>query len=387
MSGVLFFDQGITDLVSVIPPGAQLTPSSKISSAQVGKVPGRRGGNGLWGGYDWRKHAATRDDVRAWSVAGASIGVLAGRYPGIDIDCTDPTLAETIQDLALTRLGWAPIRTGRPPKRLLMYRTSEPFGRLRLWVIAGGTHHLVEILGEGQQYLVSGIHPGTLKPYAWSEPLDRITAAALTAITVEDARAFLDDLAARMQQQGHVIEREGDGRATARAAVEQAALVAPSLELLRRAVECVPNTNALFPERTHYLRMGYAIRAAVGPEIDEGQAIFSAWASRWLGNDRASGNDPETVLADWRRMRGPYAVGWNWIAEQARPFGFDDAALDFTATGRRSAEDTGTLVAPLHSDQWLADQVAEAQRGVLRYVPTSEQFIVWNGSWWVPDAD
>src|ERR1035437_5518216 len=60
------FANGFTDLVSVIPPGAKLTPSSKIPQAQVGKVPGKRLPNGLFVGYDWRKAVTTADDVRAW---------------------------------------------------------------------------------------------------------------------------------------------------------------------------------------------------------------------------------------------------------------------------------------------------------------------------------
>jgi hypothetical protein len=44
------------------------------------------------------------------------------------------------------------------------------------------------------------------------------------------------------------------------------------------------------------------------------------------------------VRADWRRIKGPYSVGWSWIAEQARAFGFNDAAIDFDAIEERPTD-------------------------------------------------
>src|ERR1035437_2703550 len=144
------FANGFTDLVSVIPPGAKLTPSSKIPQAQVGKVPGKRLPNGLWVGYDWRKANATAADVRAWmhSEEPANVGLRADRFPGVDIDVMDDSIAQIITQEAYAFLGDAPERIGKPPKRLLMYRTDEPFGRMRLWFDQNGQHHLVEILGQ-----------------------------------------------------------------------------------------------------------------------------------------------------------------------------------------------------------------------------------------------
>ena len=54
--------------------------------------------------------------------------------------------AETIQRIAIETLGPAPVRVGQAPKRLLMFRTAEPFGRMRLWFTVGEKQHLVEVL-------------------------------------------------------------------------------------------------------------------------------------------------------------------------------------------------------------------------------------------------
>jgi putative DNA primase/helicase len=382
------FTNGFTDLVSVIPPGAKLTPSSKIPQAQVGKVPGKRLPNGLWVGYNWRKENATAEDVHGWMTTNepANVGVRADNFPGVDVDVTDPDLAEIIEQEAIAFLGVAPVRIGKPPKRLLMYRTDEPFGRMRLWFDKEGVHHLVEVLGQGQQYLVHGIHPQTLQPYTWDEDLAGYEAADLTLLTRARADAFLTKLCETLTLLGlDNITREGDGRPITHAAGEQTALRAPSLDLLREAVRKIPNTNETFPDRTSYLKMGYAVRAAGAEDLDEAYNIFSEWAASWEGNARADGNDPATVLGDWRRMRGDSSVGWNWVAEQARPHGFDTTALDFEALDERpSDKPTG---APRLSDQWLADRVVAAQRGNLRFVPQKGQFLAWSQTRWQPDAE
>ena len=241
------YRQGITDLVSVIPPGATLAPSSKIPWQHLGKVPGRRLPSGLWAGYDWRKSEPCIDDVRGWAAHGANVGVRGDRFPAVDIDCPDAALAEIIERVAREMLGPAPVRTGKAPKRLLMYRAAEPFGRMRLWLTYNGTPQLVEILGQGQQYLVYGTHPSTLQPYAWNAGVAALRADGLTVITREQATAFFDYLAEALEVVGVTrAEREGDGRpVTRRAAADQSALVAPSLDALHEAVAVIPNTNEL----------------------------------------------------------------------------------------------------------------------------------------------
>lgn len=382
----LLFELGYTDLVSVIPPGAQLTPTSKIATSSIGKVPGRKLPNGLYAGYDWRKVRPSLEDVRRWLVDGASVGLLANRFPGVDIDCTDAGLAQIIEDAAIAKLGIAPKRTGRAPKRLLMYRTSEPFSRMRLYIKKGNDQHLVEILGEGQQYLVHGIHPATGKPYEWDGSIPH--SESLCSITREMAEEFLTYLASVLDMLSvGTVTREGDGRRRQRnAAGDQAGLVAPSMDLLHEAVALIPNNNDLFPDREDYIRMGYAIRAASGDEIEDGYPIFAEWAGKHESDGRVAGN-PETWQQDWVRMKPPFALGWSWIAEQARAFGFSDADLDFEAFADAPRPTESVIEAPIYSDQWLADKVVAARNGELRYVPQKGVWVVWNSGRWQPDAE
>lgn len=379
------YEAGFTDLVSVIPPGAQLLPSSAISQASVGKIPGRRHASGLWAGYNWRIADATLDDVRQWVIEGANVGLRASRFPGVDIDCADERLARLIEDAALAHLGPAAVRVGRAPKRLLMYSLApgaEPFGRMRLWITreedGQPVKHLVEILGEGQQYLVHGTHPSG-RAYEW---LTDPTMMDEAEITRELATAFLDQLQDIIVKDGiGAVEREGDGRrATHVPAADQQALLAPSIEVLRDAVALIPNADAMFPDRTDYLRVGYAIKAAAGPQDDDGFEIFAEWASRWDGGVN------ETVREDWRRMTGAKAVGWSYLAELARPFGFNDATLEFEVEAEvvRQEQDEA---APELSDQWLAEHIVARYRSVLRYVPQKSSWLVWDSTRWEIDAE
>lgn len=378
---------GFTDIVPVIPPGAQLTPSSRIPPTHIGKIPGKRLPNGLWAGLDWRRHAATPEDARQWALDGASIGLRADRFPGVDIDSLDEGLSRIVQQAAEAKLGPAPVRVGRHPKRLLMYRTEQPFGRMRMHVTRDGQQHLIEVLCQGQQYLVAGTHPTTLKPYEWLGTGMPDRPEQLTTITREQVVAFFDYVADVLAMLSvDKVEREGDGLVRERAAAtEQSELKAPSLEVLRQAVRVIPNTNDLFPERDDYIRMGYAIRAAAQDDQEEGYAIFAEWAAKWEGNGRHAGNDADVVLADWRRFRPPFSVGWHFIAEQARAFGFNDAGIEFEVVDNGGGETRAP--APFHSDQWLAERVVERQRGILRYVPQRAFFLAWDGARWQPDAE
>ncbi len=379
------FHAGVVDLIPVIPPNAPLSPKSKVSPTALGKIPGRRNANGLWGSFNWRTFVATLDDVRQWVNDGANTGLRTTRFPAVDIDCKDANLAQIIQDLALAQLGPAPIRTGNPPKRLLLYRTTEPFGRMRLWISKGETEHLVEILGEGQQAVMVGTHPSG-RQYEWQGEPD----SPLTLITVATATTFLDVLQNTIENLGlGVVKREGDGRrVTHIAASNQAALRAPSLESLQECVAAIPNSDALFPGRTDYLRVGYAIKAAAGPEHEEeGCELFVEWAGRWDGGV----TPPEQAREDWRRMTGGASVGWAYLCELARPHGFNAASYDFDLIeGAAPPAPTGSLSgssAVRYSDQWLADEVIALNRSVLRFVPQRGTWLVWDGSRWVVDAE
>lgn len=376
---VALYEKGYLDLISVIPPNATLAAGSSITASALGKAPGRRLGNGTWAGYNWRAHAATWDDVQRWAEQGANIGLRSKHFPGLDIDSLDESVATTVEELALKLLGHAPVRIGRPPKRLLMYRTDKPFPRMRL-ILKGpdGVSHLIELLCDGQQYLVHGTHPVTKLPYTWSVEVG--PAAELTAITQEQVAGFFELVAAHFKAQGFTVDVGGN--AAQRQTVPQAELKAPSIAELAKAVAVIPNDDNVAPTREDYIRMGYAIKAASGDE-EGGFDIFAEWAGRHAADDRVSGN-PETWRSDWRRMAGPFSVGWDYIRSLARGHGYNDAANDFDAPQAAPAAPAAPVVQLSDSD--LANRCVAALGHQLRYVPLTGKWLLWDGRRWAPDT-
>ncbi len=384
------YDAGFKELVSVIPPAAPLSEMSKIAADQAGKAPGRQNAHGTWGGYAWQDYTPTANDIERWDRAHANIGLKAGRYPALDIDVVNEQLARIIADMAVRALGKAPLRVGRYPKRLLMYRTDEHIGRMRLRFRDGkGVEQLVELLGEGQQYVIAGIHPVTREPYSLDQDITARGPRCLRKITREDVEKFFADLVETLEMTGcEIIHADTAAeKAVERQKVDQASLVADSIERLSAALKMVPNTSAHFPDRDDYIRMGYAIKAAAGPDNEnEGLALFTEWAMSW----EEGFNAVETIEADWGRMHPPYEIGWEWIQEKARAFGwkvevdeFDTVELDDSFTDLIASPSEGPIE---YSDGALASRLARLHVSDIRYVAGGLGWIAWDGVKWARDV-
>ncbi|MCU4654492.1 bifunctional DNA primase/polymerase [Roseibacterium sp. SDUM158016] len=144
----------------------------------------------------WTSVTLDEAQIAAWQrqYPDHGIGLRTGRLVGIDIDILDPDLAHRVEALARRRFGDTLRRVGLWPKRVLLYRTETPFGKMS----AGK----VEVLGQGQQVLAFGIHPDTGRQYYWPDgetPLDvpigdlpQVDADAVGAFVAE-ARALQPD--------------------------------------------------------------------------------------------------------------------------------------------------------------------------------------------------
>jgi hypothetical protein len=367
MSATKLWQAGYTDLVSVIPPRAELAATSKIAAKSRGKAPGRQRLDGKWTGYPFLTQPLSERDVQTMEAHGANVGLHGQHFPGLDIDSEDESLTRFVIQEAQRILGPAPIRTSRPPRRLLVYRTDQPFPRLRATITYKGQDHVLEVLGQGRQYLVHGTHPSG-REYGWEgKPLWQHAPDSLSEITAEGVIDFFERL-----------RRKLTGRAEVRiAAIDadeappppQEDLLADSIEALRELVEHIPND---YLERDTYVQVGYAIKAAAGPEHEaEALDIFTEWAGRWTEGDNA----PETVAADWSGMHGPYRIGWDFLARMkgAAPIA---AALEFEADPGAEPPEPGVGVPGL-SDVWVVETLARRLADRLRYVPEASHFHHW----------
>lgn len=167
----------LAEALSVLPATLELVPVA-------GKRPVVRG---------WEKGLDRKQLAR--QPPELNVGLLARHRPGLDIDVTDPDCASAIQFAAEMELGLAPVRIGHPPKRLLLYRTDAPFGKIQAFLRApdgstknsNGKEWAIELLGDGQFFVVEGVHPGTGDCFTWNcqawweEPLVAVDEAQVRA--------------------------------------------------------------------------------------------------------------------------------------------------------------------------------------------------------------
>jgi hypothetical protein len=110
----------------------------------------------------------SRRHLTRWerSRADHSIGIVAGRVIGIDIDVLDQDKAARLFGLAIGHCGATPlIRIGRAPKRILVYRAKGIIPSRSVALECGN----IDVIGESRQFVAYGIHPDTKQPYRWDE--------------------------------------------------------------------------------------------------------------------------------------------------------------------------------------------------------------------------
>lgn len=279
------------------------------------KKPGCHRGGG-WRDYPaWTRHAAraTTDlELQLWTGwPDAGIGIVGGSVAAVDIDIAeDAELALRIEQLARERLGdTLALRIGRAPKRLLVYRTAEPFKGIK--------RHPLEVLCLGQQFVAYAVHPTTNRPYDWpEESLADLDLASLPAITEEQARAFLDEAIALLPQ---ALRPATFAVPAGVAGGRHAQQGTP--EAVRAALAFIPNADLDYDS---WVRIGLALKGAIG---EAGAELFAAWSAQ------SAKNDPAVTARNWAGFR-PTSIGAGTIYHLAMERGWKpdaDLALDGAA--------------------------------------------------------
>ena len=147
---------------------------------------------------EWQHIRADRNMLAGWLDDGygrCGVGIITANTPAVDIDVRDEDVARHMEEWVHENIAMAPVRVGLPPKRLLLFRTDEPFRKINstIYLDDEGRSTKVEILGDGQQFVAYHIHPDTGEPYEWlykDGPL--VTDACdLPVLSVEQARAIV----------------------------------------------------------------------------------------------------------------------------------------------------------------------------------------------------
>lgn len=144
---------------------AHISSASKLRS--IGKTPSLFNLSGAVVGFkDWTSHVSTSAEVARWSKERRYGVCLQTRLVrGIDIDIDHPQ-AQEIENFIAKHLGVSLPCRGRSNslKRLLPVKVSGEIPKR--WFKTA--HGLVELLGNGQQCVVAGVHPSG-EPYEWRD--------------------------------------------------------------------------------------------------------------------------------------------------------------------------------------------------------------------------
>ncbi len=158
---------------------------------------------------NWQDMRATPAKLTEWidkGYADNGVGILSSRSPGVDMDCQDPDLVESLRAFTIKLLGPTIERVGLPPKTLLVYRADMQFPKVNSSVFIDGMGRTakLEVLGDGQQFVALHVHPDTKKPYRWKgkKGVHDTPLMSLPEITLEDAEAIRDEFERLCRERG-----------------------------------------------------------------------------------------------------------------------------------------------------------------------------------------
>jgi hypothetical protein len=254
-------------------------------------------------GFDgWQKSKATRGQVKDWLENGfknAGVGILTKFTCAIDIDCLDEETALKFEAWCKAEIGSAPVRIGKAPKRLLLYRTVEPFRKRRSTVYTDewGDKQMIEVLGDGQQFVAFHVHPDTGKPYVWIDDESPLTirATELTELTGDQVGRLITTFEAHATQQGWAVHKNGRNPATVGEVdndnpwVEDSAAITISDDELRSRLLLVNGAE----DYDTWFRVGMALYH----QYDGDQMGFDLW-NEW--SETADNYDPDALDRHWK---------------------------------------------------------------------------------------
>jgi len=246
-----------------------------------------------------------------------NIGVLCGGFHNIvaiDVDVMHVFCSNQIKKLIDEFLGTAPRRVGLQPKFLMVFRTDEPMRKMKTgsYFEEGQEKPFeVELLAEGQQFVASGIHPDTNKPYAWPEDnLMAYRADHLTLVTQEQVRGFLDACAVVLSRYGEL-----KGRKSQRSIVPTGGLNLTELDgeiaEIETALGFLPNDDEHYDT---WIQTLHALKGALG---DDGYDLAHRWS------ERSEKYDPQETDRAWDSIKNVNHIGAGSIFHWAKDHGFD----------------------------------------------------------------
>jgi len=159
------------NILPTIPPGAPISPNSKIDSTQTGKIPGMRTANGWTGFVDWPNYSSTAVDLVTWEKWKSNISLnCKDMFVGFDVDTEDTAFKQIcLNAIALYIYDKMPLRARSNSARILLVFAGNVRKRALKFVNERtGESAGIDILGNGSQFVIEGTHPSGGQ-YHWPE--------------------------------------------------------------------------------------------------------------------------------------------------------------------------------------------------------------------------
>lgn len=267
----------------------------------------------------WQNLDPTETELRKWAereYKNGNIGINTRHTPAVDIDVYDPDLAQEMEDWLISEFGAdICIRVGRAPKRLVVFRTDDPFKKLWTTYTDGTTEHKLEILGAGQQFVAYGIHPDTHAPYRWTSLDDPLTVDAddLPLLTLDMAQLIIEKFSLMCEERGWSCLRKTSGALAADGDIEGLETYKPILALSRESVletlDLIPNDDAGFED---WLEVGMALHHQFDGDSD-GLELWHDWSAQ------STKCEPAEVNRRWESFgKGPATVTFATLVYKAK---------------------------------------------------------------------
>jgi hypothetical protein len=234
---------------------------------------------------DWPRIKVNKEVVDTWGEVGNGTGAVCGTTAAIDLDILDADAVRICLAIVREMLpGVILERTGLAPKVLVPIHTPEPFRKiLKKLTAPDGKVHKIELLCDGQQFVVEGIHPDTKQPYVWKNlRLHEVSLMHLPIVSERRAHEFLDRCAAELKSKLGWLVVSG---------------LAPASD--NNVLQFAPDVDQRLADMT--------------PGVDVNDALFRAVGSRlW------SGVPMQDIVAELTDVAMAKAPGADWSPESQR---------------------------------------------------------------------
>lgn len=310
-------------------PGVEIARNSKLSPANLGKVPSRLVSGKVVGVPDWTNYKATQADIRDW-IKQPDYGICLQTRDEIcaDVDLNDELAAARAYEIIVEVLVvQPPVRRREGSPRFAVLLRCRNHGRPKQVIHTENGD--IEFLGNGQQIVVAGTHPSGSR-YQWTPELP--TPANITVVSLEQ----VDELIQRLADEFGV---EVEQREVSEAHVPAESEDVP-IETVRATLARIKNEP---DNRKHYddwLRIGAGVHSATGGGA-AGLAEFKKF-SEGEGPEVYDEAETERIWAGYKlREDGAHFSTVRYIANQNSPVNDADLLEGFKDLGDEPVKRTG----------------------------------------------